>query len=354
MAFIYNLILLFLVFPLAAHAEEAIGKVVFVKGEATVVRPSDPKPQPLEFNAEIFQMDTLETRKGELKVLFEDQTVLSLQSQSKVLITEHVYRPNQGSRKSIFDILKGNVRTIIERAAFLRNDDVELHTPTAVAGIRGTDVGTRVVKESPTVTYFICFDGSIETWLKENPAETLMVGAGEMTKIQDTPPTEKESIPPEMEQKFLSPPDSIEEITDQPGGEALKPAQPADTPSGEPVADTTSLTSGPEPPKTEAQTIESTVMDQPPILPGATDETPPDTTSTGGGTDGTGGGGGTTDGGGTSGGGGTTDGGGTTGGGGTTDGGSTGGGTGGTGGSTGGGGTPSSPVNVPVSFPTAG
>ena len=346
-----SLILLFLIFPLAAHAEEAIGKVVFVKGEATVVRPSDPNPQPLEFNAEIFQMDTLETHKGELKVLFEDQTVLSLKSQSKVLITEHVYRPNQGSRKSIFDILKGNVRTIIERAAFLRNDNVELHTPTAVAGIRGTDVGTRVVKESPTVTYFICFDGSIETWLKGNPTETLMVGPGEMTKIQDTPPTEKESIPPEMEQKFLSPPDSIEEITDQPGGEALKPAQPADTPSGEPVTETTSLASGPEPPKTEGQTIESTVMDQPPILPGATDETPPDTTSTGGGT---GGGGGTTDGGGTTGGGGTTDGGGTTGGGGTTDGGSTGGGTGGTGGSTGGGGTPSSPVNVPVSFPTAG
>lgn len=329
-----------LVLPLRLLAEEAIGKVVFVKGKAMVVRLSDPQPKPLQFNDQIYQMDTLQTDDGELKVLFDDQTVLSLKPKSKVLITEHVYRPNQGTRRSIFDILKGNVRTIIERTASLRNDDVRLQTPTAVAGIRGTDVGTRVLG---SLTYFLCFDGSIETWLKQDPSKTLTLGAGEMTKIKDAPPTEKEKIPPGMEKQFVSGGGSIKEITEQKGGTALQPAQTGDAPAG---TTTSGPPPSPEPPKTESGAVGTTTTEQPPILPGATSETPPDATGTsggtGGGTGGTGGGTGGT-GGGTGGGSGGT--------GGT---GGTGGGTGGTGGSTGGGGTPSSPVNVPVTFPNAG
>ena len=90
-------------------ASESVGKVVFVKGNAQVLRVEPKVTKSLSFNDPIFPLDALETKEGEVKILFEDQTVMSLSQNSKVLITEQVYKPRQGVRKSIFDIIKGKV-----------------------------------------------------------------------------------------------------------------------------------------------------------------------------------------------------------------------------------------------------
>ena len=153
-----------------AHAATslAVGKIVFAKGEASVLRVESGKIHSLTnitFNDDVLAMDTLETKKGEMKVLFEDQTVLTLGENSKVIITEQIYKPRQGIRKSIFDILKGKIRTVVERIPNQKESDVQLRTPSAVAGIRGTDVGVIV---SGKTTYYLCFDGLIETWFLGN------------------------------------------------------------------------------------------------------------------------------------------------------------------------------------------
>lgn len=215
--------ILLMALPLSVQAvnEAAVGKVVFVKGKAAVVRLKEPQAKDLAFDDDIFPMDTVQTGKGNVKILFQDQTLMTLDDNSKVLITEHIYNAAQGVRKSIFDILKGKVRTIVEKVATKEEDNqVQLQTPTAIAGIRGTDVGTQVFGNT---TQFYCFDGVIETYFREDPSQKVMVGAGEFTTIQSAPPTEPNPIPPNVQKEFVAQePPPVREVTNQSGGQVFQ------------------------------------------------------------------------------------------------------------------------------------
>ncbi len=200
----------------AATDPQSVGKIVFARGEAVVLRVEEGQVKSLTnitFNDDIYAMDTLQTKKGEMRVLFGDQTVLSLGENSKVIITEHVYKAKQGVRKSIFDILKGKVRTIVEKIPNEKDSDVVLRTPTAVAGIRGTDVGILVNDKE---TLFLCFDGLIETWFREKEDQKVLVPKGMMTVIKKGPPAAPVPIDEEFEKQLLFS-YGIQDILDQDG-----------------------------------------------------------------------------------------------------------------------------------------
>ncbi len=200
-----------------ADAAESVGKIVFVNGKAIVSRLEPKATKALAFNDDIYAMDTIETKNGSLKILFEDQTVMSLAENSKVLITEQIYRPKQGTRNSIFDVLKGKVRTVVEKVA--GNSDVKLQTPTAVAGIRGTDIGIQV---DGNKTQFLCFDGLVETYFKGAPEQKVMLEAGQLTTIQSSPPTAPEAIPTNVQRSYTAQEGpALREVLKQSGGEGL-------------------------------------------------------------------------------------------------------------------------------------
>lgn len=258
----------------SAVADDEIGKVVFVRGEATLQSVDDQEPHEASFDEAVQAMDTLETKDGELKVIFNDQTVLSLAPFSKVLITEHVYKPAQGVRRSLFDILQGSVRTIVEQTVSYQENDVRLQTPTAVAGIRGTDVGTKVTGKT---TQFACFSGAFEAYLRNDPTKKVMVRAGQFTHVQDAVPTKPKPIPPSLNKDFsaqMAPP-PLQDVLRQPGGEKLGPpprpegppprglllgGMPPPPPPGPPPP---GQEQGPKPPL-------------PPLLPGGQPFTPPE------------------------------------------------------------------------------
>lgn len=214
--FILTLCVLALLSQLATAAE-SVGKIVFVKGKATVLRLEPKGSKDLNFNDDIFAMDTVETKNGSLKILFEDQTVMSLSENSKVLITEQIFKPKQGVRKSIFDVLKGKVRTIVEKVA-AEDSDVKLQTPTAVAGIRGTDVGIQVEGNR---TQFLCFDGLVETYFKGAPEQKVMLEAGQLTTIQSAAPSTPENIPADVQKQFRPEAPALKEVLNQSGGQGL-------------------------------------------------------------------------------------------------------------------------------------
>lgn len=214
--------------PLAEAASQSIGRVVFAKGDVQLTRAA--RTRALSFNDDVYTMDVLETGDGELKVLFKDQTLLRLIAHSKVLISEHVYDPQRGIRKGIFDIIKGSVRTIVEKMANLSTDRVLLRTPTAVAGIRGTDVGTNVDKD---ITQYLCFEGLIETYYRKQAQTKVMVGPGLYTTIAGAPPTTPQPIPEHLRKKFAAK-STLKDVLSQDGlmtVPALVPTQGAKLPS---------------------------------------------------------------------------------------------------------------------------
>lgn len=254
--------------PGLARAEAAIGQVAFVQGAATIQHVSGGATS-AKFGADVFQMDTLETKDGEVKVLFVDKTMLVLGANSKVLLTEHVYNPKNGVRKSLFSIVKGTVRAIVDQAVKLKENDVRLQTATAVAGIRGTDAGVHAVGQSARL---VCFDGAFEAFAKSNPAGAVMVRTGEWTEISGPTPTRPAAITPDVMRQFgdVLGSDGVKEILKQSGAEAI-----AAPPAG-PIAPSTQSEPPPESPSPTPQSPQQEQPPQPQYLPGGNTNTPSD------------------------------------------------------------------------------
>jgi hypothetical protein len=264
--------LLVMVMPVLARAEASIGQVSFVKGAATVQHVSG-SAEPAAFGADIFPVDTIETKAGEIKLLFADKTMLILGANSKVLITEHVYNPKKGVRRSLYDIVKGTVRAIVDQTGRLQENDVRLQTPTAVAGIRGTDAG---VVTMANVARFVCFDGAFEASAKSNPAGRVMVKTGEWTEVRGPTPTRPAPVTVDVLRQFsdVLNGESVKEVLNQAGAEAL-----AAPPSGTKDSSQTPQYQSAPPAEEPATTPQSPQQEQPPspqYLPGGTTNTPSD------------------------------------------------------------------------------
>jgi hypothetical protein len=247
------------------QAETAVGHVVLVKGAATIRHISGAAVS-AAFGADVMPMDTLETASGELKVLFEDKTLLFLGANTKVLLTEHVYDPSKGERSTIYDIVRGTVRAVVDQPSVLKKNDVRLQTPTAVAGIRGTDVGVNL---SGRTSRMVCFNGLFEAYAKSNPEGKVMVKTGQWTDISGPIPSSPQPVTQDTLRQFsdVLTSASLQEVINQRGA-ALSAAPPAaaQSPAGAPPPPVVAP-QAPPPPQQPAT---------PPIVPGGTTNTPSD------------------------------------------------------------------------------
>lgn len=113
-----------------ALAKDDVGTVVAVRGKAIIER--DKKETEAKVKDSILLKDTVSTAEtSRAKLLFMDDSVLTLGEKSKVVIKEFIYSKEKGG-KSIFNLIDGKMRAIVGKTNF------EVHTPTAVAAARGT------------------------------------------------------------------------------------------------------------------------------------------------------------------------------------------------------------------------
>lgn len=193
----------------SAWALESAGIVADTQGGSFVTH--NGQTNPIRFKQSVYQGDDVETKEdGSVKLLFVDDTILTIKENSKVKITQFLYNSKKRERKGIFNLLKGAMRTVVTQF-FGKGEDVEILTRTAVAGIRGTDIETIVQKESTT---FHCFDGTVFIFNVAFPEEVITLQKGESITIhQSQSPTEEdvislpEGVQPSVEMS-LPPPES--------------------------------------------------------------------------------------------------------------------------------------------------
>ncbi len=124
---------LWVVSAYAQQQPEPIGIVTAVKGQVTVV--SGGVSEQVNQGARVFLGDRFQTGENSgAKILFNDDTLISLGANTKFEITEFVYNPAR--RKSFSNILTGKVKAIIQK--FEGESDVQFATPNGVAGVKGT------------------------------------------------------------------------------------------------------------------------------------------------------------------------------------------------------------------------
>src|SRR5262245_58490702 len=144
-----------------ASAQEQVGVVDAIEGQAEVLHAGTSAWTPLGEKAPVLLGDQLRTQAGaKLRVVLREDSVLQLGPGSQLAITEQLLAPTVSSR---FELLFGTLRAIVtERYSQLRGQ-FEVETPTAIAGVRGT-------------SFIAQYDPAAE--------ETLVVGIERVTQVR--------------------------------------------------------------------------------------------------------------------------------------------------------------------------
>lgn len=120
-----------------AHAFETIGIIKSVSGDVYLSSTSS-KIRAVP-NMRLNQGDTINTgSKSSAGLIFEDDTVVSLGSNSEMAIEEFIFDPAKEKLSFITRLVKGTFSFISGQIAKLAPDQVKLETPDATLGVRGT------------------------------------------------------------------------------------------------------------------------------------------------------------------------------------------------------------------------
>ena len=175
---------LFCILPVVGNAwaaGEGVGKVSAVEGNADVLRGGALPAVPLKAGDSVSVGDVVRTKSdARVEIVFEDGTVLRVAPRSRIDISE--YEP--GSRGTI-RLPRGKIQAVVnkdlaKKAGLKEPNRFEVHTPNAVAGVRGTDF---FVYHSRNVTGVLVREGTVYTFNPEVPKVVVNVPAGTGTTV---------------------------------------------------------------------------------------------------------------------------------------------------------------------------
>ncbi len=172
----------------AAWAAKPVGFVAAVRGEAEVVRGENALQARIGLALE--QGDRLVTGEGgRLKVLLSDDSVVALGSHSKVELGRHLFDPAAKSRATRLELLGGSLRALVQQVVGDTAADFEVHSGTAVAGVRGTEFALLADAAGPRL---VTFSGAV-AWAAAG-VEPVRVEAGQHSRMSAGRPQQPEAL----------------------------------------------------------------------------------------------------------------------------------------------------------------
>jgi hypothetical protein len=125
--------------PTVALAQTAQGIVTTLSGEATVARPYLVHPQPLRFKDALFVRDRIDTAERSLvRVLLGGKALITVRELSTLMITE-------AAGTETLRLSEGKLAIGVARSRMRPGELLEIHTPNAVAAVRGTVLVVEIV-----------------------------------------------------------------------------------------------------------------------------------------------------------------------------------------------------------------
>jgi len=131
--------LLILLLTITASSWAAVGSITEAQQQPSVIRRQNQNIAGVK-GAGLEMKDTIKTGAGKVAVTFADNTQMQVTEHSQLVIDEFVYDPNnKSSGKLAMKVALGTVR--YASGAIAKNDPskVNVKTPTATVGVRGTD-----------------------------------------------------------------------------------------------------------------------------------------------------------------------------------------------------------------------
>ena len=169
---------LLLAFPISALAAP-VGKFTHVEGQVEVLSPGK-AARAVKRGDEVQLGETLRTKsQSKAEVTFEDGNILRLAEKTAMEVKE--YTVGQDGLSSVLKLTRGKIQSLIKAAASKifgmgRQSRFEVHTPTAVMGVRGTNFFTYYLKG---VSGAIFQEGTGYGYNINKPEEVKTIGAGQ-------------------------------------------------------------------------------------------------------------------------------------------------------------------------------
>jgi len=165
-----------ILFP-APLLADVIGKFNDIRGDVSLTRANAAITPKVE--GDVQTKDIVATGdKSRAKLLLTDETLLSVGQKSRLEVTEYLLDKNK--RSSIVSLKAGALHTKVEK--FIEpGSKFEVHTPTAVAGARGTEWLT-VISENPGTTFY-ALQNAITVFNPALPTQVVTVAAGQFTTV---------------------------------------------------------------------------------------------------------------------------------------------------------------------------
>jgi hypothetical protein len=177
----------------AAVAQEEVAVIASQEGASEIERGGERIPAKL--GGSVYLGDTVHTGPAsQLRLVFRDESVLNVGTDSTIVIDENVFDPAAGAFDSVMRLLSGKVRAVVSDYYGQRNARYEIQTRTSVAGVRGTEF---IISHDPAsdVTEVIGISGEVEVRsLLARRAQSVFIHSGEASRVVGSQPPTAPSI----------------------------------------------------------------------------------------------------------------------------------------------------------------
>jgi hypothetical protein len=190
---------LFLQTFFASHAyAQASGTFMVVKGDVQVTSKAG-ETQKAKIGMKVQESDIISSgADSRAKIVMSDKNVINISPDTKLELEKYIFDPNSDNKQVSLNVLQGKVRATVEQKYDGEKNKFHVKTPSAVAGVRGTDFLTSfspVNKETKIVTFegrvavgLPGPNGSISNPVYVNPGQTTSAqGGGSPSKPQSVP-----------------------------------------------------------------------------------------------------------------------------------------------------------------------
>ena len=117
-----------------------LGKIKVVQGKVIIIHGKSIRGYWAKKRLPLYKKDTIVTlRKARISFKMNDKSIMTLSSNTKLVINESIYKPKKKRRSSFFGLTLGKARFFVTKLLNFKRSEFKVKTRTAVCGVRGSD-----------------------------------------------------------------------------------------------------------------------------------------------------------------------------------------------------------------------
>ncbi len=184
-----------------SFAAKVHGVFRVVKGKVKIKSGKNGKTKRAKLGAKVYPRDTIITEKNSrAKIIMSDKNIINVSPESQIVFQKYEFDPKKKKKNVLINVLYGKVRSKVNQKYNGKTSKFQVKTPSAVAGVRGTDFLASFNK-SNNASQVVTFEGRVTFGLPgangsiQNPVS---IGVGQFAKsIAGQIPTPPKVIPPQ-------------------------------------------------------------------------------------------------------------------------------------------------------------